>query len=73
MLRFAVPPAKEGDAHRDTQGYDLYKIFCSQEERIVTNDFTVSYKGKIMHLPRCNLPSLDLKIMLLFVSISMEK
>jgi hypothetical protein len=50
--RFAVPPAKEGDAHRATPGYDLYKIFCSKEERIVTNDFTVSYKGRILQLTK---------------------
>ena len=49
--RFAVPPAKEGDAHRAIQGYDLYKTFCTQEERIV-NDFTVSYKGKILQLTK---------------------
>ena len=26
------------------------KIFCVQEQRIVTNDFTISYKGKIFQL-----------------------
>lgn len=50
--RFAVPPAKEGDAHRAIRGYDLYKIFCSKEERIVTSDFTVSYKGRILQLAK---------------------
>jgi hypothetical protein len=50
--RFAVPPAKEGDAHRAIQGYDLYKIFCSKDERIVTSDFTVSYKGRILQLAK---------------------
>ena len=48
--KFAIPPTQEGDAHRTIQGYDLDKIFCTQEERIVTNDFTISYKGKILQL-----------------------
>jgi transposase len=50
--KFAVPPAQEGDAHRSTQGYDLDKIFCTQEERVVTNDFTISYKGKVIQLTK---------------------
>lgn len=50
--RFALPPAQDGDAHRSIQGYDLYKIFCAQEERVITNDFTISYKGKIMQLTK---------------------
>ena len=50
--RFALPPAKEGNAHRATQEYNLYKIFCAKDERIVTNDFTVSYKGKILQLTK---------------------
>jgi len=50
--KFAVPPAQEGNAHRSIQGYDLDKIFCEQEERIVTNDFTISYKGKIIQLTK---------------------
>jgi len=50
--KFAVPPAQEGDAHRSIQGYDLYKIFCVQEERVVTNDFTVSYQSRILQLTK---------------------
>jgi len=50
--KFAILPAQEGDAHRSIQGYNLDKIFCEQEERIVTNDFTISYRGKIIQLTR---------------------
>jgi len=50
--KFAVPPAQEGDAHRSIQGYDLDKIFCTQEERIVTNDFTISYQSRILQLTK---------------------
>jgi hypothetical protein len=50
--KFAVPPAQDGDAHRSIQGYDLYKIFCTQEERVVTNDFTVNYQSRILQLTK---------------------
>jgi len=48
--KFAVPPAQEGDAHRSTQDYNLYEIFCTQEERIVANDYTFRHRGKIIQL-----------------------
>ena len=50
--KFAVPPAIEGDAHRSIDGYDLYRVFCSQGERIVTNDFTIQYKCRIIQLEK---------------------
>ena len=50
--KFAVPPATVGDAHRSTDGYNLYDIFCSQEERVITNDFTIQYKRKLLQLER---------------------
>jgi len=50
--KFAVPPAQDGNAHRSVLEYDLYKIFCSREERVITNDFTISYKGKIIQLTK---------------------
>jgi hypothetical protein len=50
--KFGVAPAQEGDAHRSIEGYDLYKTFCSQEERVITNDYTVRYKGKVMQLAK---------------------
>lgn len=50
--KFAVPPAAEGDAHRSTDGYNLYNAFCTQEERVITNDFTVHYKRKKIQLEK---------------------
>lgn len=50
--KFAVPPAVEGNAHRPTDGYDLYDIFCSREERVITNDFTIHYKRRLLQLER---------------------
>ena len=50
--KFAVPPAQKGNAHRSIEGYDLYKTFCLREERVITNDFTISYKGKIIQLAK---------------------
>jgi len=48
--KFAIPPAQKGNAHRSIEGYDLYRIFCAREERVITNDFTISYKGTIIQL-----------------------
>ena len=48
--KFAVPPAQERNAHRSIQGYDLYQLFCSQQEHIITNDFTISYQRRIIQL-----------------------
>jgi hypothetical protein len=49
-LKFAVPPIQKGDAHKNIEGYDLYKLFCFQQQRVVTNDFTISYNGSIIQL-----------------------
>lgn len=48
--KFAVPSAAEGNAHRSIENYNLYDIFCTQENRIVNNDFTVHYKRKLFQL-----------------------
>lgn len=48
--RFAVPPATAGNAHRSIDGFDLYSVFCSQEERVVANDHTVKYKCACLQL-----------------------
>lgn len=50
--KFAIPPAQEGDAHRSIQEYNLDKTFCIQEERVVTNDFTISYKRMVIQLTK---------------------
>ena len=44
--RFAVPAASTVDAHRRLKGYDLKAILSHQEQRVVTNDYTVQYQGR---------------------------
>jgi hypothetical protein len=48
--KFAVEPATEEDYHRSIEGYDLDALFCTQETRLITNDFTVHYKRKKFQL-----------------------
>lgn len=48
--RFGVVPAKKGDAHRPAQLYKLEHIFCIKEERILTNDYTISFHKQILQL-----------------------
>ena len=50
--KFAVEAAAKGDCHRSIRGYDLDVLFCTQENRVITNDFTVHYKRKIFQLER---------------------
>lgn len=50
--RFAVLPTQDGDAHRSAQEYDLEWAFCTKQERVVTNDFTISYQGKIIQITK---------------------
>ncbi len=52
--KFAVEPALEGDFHRSIEDYALNALFCTQENRVITNDFTVRYKLKIFQLERRN-------------------
>ena len=56
--KYAVPPAQEADAHRSAADYNLYQVFCSQEERVITNDFTITYKNKIIQLEKQQLISI---------------
>jgi len=50
--KFAVEPATEGDCHRSIEEYNLNVLFCTQETRLVTNDFTVRYKCRVFQLER---------------------
>jgi hypothetical protein len=49
---FAVEAAAPGNAHREILNQDLDQIFCIKEERVLTNDFTISYKGRIVQLEK---------------------
>lgn len=48
--RFAVQPAQKGNAHSDASSYDLSAIFCIQEVRLLTNNFTIVYQKRIFQL-----------------------
>lgn len=50
--KFAVQPTEEVDAHRSVTEYNLAMIFCTMEERVVTNDFTINYKSRIIQLTK---------------------
>jgi hypothetical protein len=47
---FPKPPAQLGDAHRPIDGYQLDNIFCLKEERVLANDFTITYNKRIFQL-----------------------
>lgn len=48
--RFAVAPAEEGTAFIPFAG-PLDDILCVQEERVVGNDNTVRYEGRVLQIP----------------------
>ena len=48
--RFAVEPAEEGTAFIPFVG-DLDDILCIEEERVVSNDNTVRYEGRVLQIP----------------------
>lgn len=49
--RFEVSAANQADLHRQApSGAVLNSILCSKERRVVKNDFTVSYKGRLYQL-----------------------
>ena len=48
--KFAVQAEESLDAHRSAAEYVLRNIFCLKENRIVQNDFTITYKKRILQL-----------------------
>ncbi len=52
--RYAEPPAKQGDAHISLADADLNNILCTKQKRVVMNDYTISYKNKILQLMNRN-------------------
>ena len=48
--RFALPALSKGNVHRSIKQYDLEKIFCLKEKRVVQNDFTILYKNRVLQL-----------------------
>lgn len=48
--RFAVDPAESIDAHRSLDGFDLNHIMCIREERVVSQDYVISYHKQLLQL-----------------------
>ncbi len=49
--KFTVIPKEKTDLHRKIQkGLKLDSILCIKEERVLRNDFTISYKGKLYQI-----------------------
>lgn len=49
--RFEVSPKSIADLHRPLpKGLDLRSVFCLKENRVLRNDFTVSYKTKLYQI-----------------------
>lgn len=49
--RFAVQPANDTDLHRPVPEYaDLNAIFCVKTTRVLRNDFTVAYNGRLYQI-----------------------
>lgn len=66
--RFSVKPGEEESAFIPmlNPGMSLQDILCIQEKRTVGNDNTVSYKGKILQIPkhkhRCNFVKVKVRV-----------
>lgn len=48
--RFGVCAQILGDSHKPVTAYDLEKIFCIKEKRILANDYTIVHKKQIYQL-----------------------
>jgi hypothetical protein len=48
--RFAVTPAQQGDAHKFANLNELDNAFCFQENRVLTNDYTILFRKRIFQL-----------------------
>lgn len=43
-------PASSANGHRDLAGIELSQVLCEQHERVVANDYTISFKGRSYQL-----------------------
>lgn len=51
--RFAVEPRNSTDLHRPIpEGLDLRQVFCFEEERMISNDWTVRYQGRVFQIKK---------------------
>ena len=45
--RFAIEPREKADYHRRAEGVDLRSIFCIEEERTLSVNWTLSYENRV--------------------------
>jgi transposase len=50
--RFAKTPASSDDAHRPIVGVDWDRTLCVRDERVVANDWTISWNGRPLQIPK---------------------
>src|SRR5215216_2370579 len=48
--KFAVVPRSAADYHRSAKGYDLAAIFCLEEQRTLSKDWTVRFENQFFQL-----------------------
>jgi len=48
--KYAKKPAKESDLHRETNLQELNNALCLKSQRILGNDFTISYRSRKLQL-----------------------
>jgi hypothetical protein len=49
---FSVQAAESIDMHRSISGFNMPEIFCKKEERILQNDFIITYNKRIFQLEK---------------------
>lgn len=49
---FAVPPAQKENAHRPIEAYNLNEIFCFKNERVLTNDYIITFEKLLFQLDK---------------------
>lgn len=48
--RFARPPAKKADYHRSASGHDLEQVFCIEETRTLSPNWTLSFENRVYRI-----------------------
>ena len=48
--RFEVPAANTANLHRETKGLNLKSVFSIKEKRVLRNDWTVPYQGRLYQI-----------------------
>lgn len=48
--KFAVEPKKKADLHRAIKDYNLDDVLCIKSERVLRNDYTISYENRLFQV-----------------------